>query len=481
MLAISPLTLSGDEAYYWDWGRNLDWGYYSKPPLIGWLMGLIGWISGASTFGVRVWALLLGSGALVWIFLLTRRLFGARPGFYAAAMAALSPAHATLCQVLTIDAPLLFFWSLSLLAAWRLWEGARWHWGWAAALVAALGGGVLSKQMMLCFLGLSILFLAVEPSRRHWLRRPGWWAIVAATLCFLIPPLWWNARHGWITLEHTGSHFGARSLSFGQWLAQFLEFPLSQLGMLGPIAGALGIASLWMTARRWRRLGAAERMLVVFAGPALAVFLVLALRQRILPNWPAVFYVPVFALFGAWVGGGLQRAGLPRPPLRWAKAGLWLGGALALTLHLAQFFSPYLPTKKDPLERARGWDAYGEAVAEIDQRIFAGEPRFVLVTGHRYWASHLAFYHPENPRVYRWEPSGRIRSQYEIWPGYEASGLNAGLLVVPGGASELPEGLPAAFARCELVAELAVPSSSERTRIVALYRLEIDESQPNAP
>ena len=38
-LFIFPLGLVGDESYYWEWGRNLDWGYYSKPPLIGWLMG----------------------------------------------------------------------------------------------------------------------------------------------------------------------------------------------------------------------------------------------------------------------------------------------------------------------------------------------------------------------------------------------------------------------------------------------------------
>ena len=35
--AIFPVNPVGDEAYYWDWGRQLDYGYYSKPPLIAWL------------------------------------------------------------------------------------------------------------------------------------------------------------------------------------------------------------------------------------------------------------------------------------------------------------------------------------------------------------------------------------------------------------------------------------------------------------
>ena len=32
---VRQFDLAGDEAYYWDWGRRLDWGYFSKPPMIG--------------------------------------------------------------------------------------------------------------------------------------------------------------------------------------------------------------------------------------------------------------------------------------------------------------------------------------------------------------------------------------------------------------------------------------------------------------
>lgn len=37
-LFCSVTDLAGDESYYWEWGRRPDWGYYSKPPMIGWLM-----------------------------------------------------------------------------------------------------------------------------------------------------------------------------------------------------------------------------------------------------------------------------------------------------------------------------------------------------------------------------------------------------------------------------------------------------------
>src|ERR1700688_4209334 len=33
-----PLDLASDEAHYWDWSRHLDWCYYSKGPLVAWLI-----------------------------------------------------------------------------------------------------------------------------------------------------------------------------------------------------------------------------------------------------------------------------------------------------------------------------------------------------------------------------------------------------------------------------------------------------------
>src|SRR6266849_394131 len=33
-----PLDLAPDEAHYWDWSRNLDWSYYSKGPLVAYLI-----------------------------------------------------------------------------------------------------------------------------------------------------------------------------------------------------------------------------------------------------------------------------------------------------------------------------------------------------------------------------------------------------------------------------------------------------------
>ena len=53
LLAFNRTDLFVDESQYWLWGQNLDFGYYSKPPLIGWVIravenGLPPWL--------RAWA-----------------------------------------------------------------------------------------------------------------------------------------------------------------------------------------------------------------------------------------------------------------------------------------------------------------------------------------------------------------------------------------------------------------------------------------
>src|SRR5688572_14012601 len=38
LTANCPIDLSGDEAHYWDWSRRLDLSYYSKGPLVAYLI-----------------------------------------------------------------------------------------------------------------------------------------------------------------------------------------------------------------------------------------------------------------------------------------------------------------------------------------------------------------------------------------------------------------------------------------------------------
>src|SRR5215213_10072128 len=77
------LDLAPDEAHYWDWSRNLDWSYYSKGPLVAWLIRasceLFGPLSTSLTGGemvaVRLPAVVCGSLLIVGLYVLTVQVF----------------------------------------------------------------------------------------------------------------------------------------------------------------------------------------------------------------------------------------------------------------------------------------------------------------------------------------------------------------------------------------------------------------------
>src|SRR6202162_5112655 len=78
------LDLAPDEAHYWDWSRHLDWSYYSKGPLVAYLIragtALAGpWserLTAGDMLAVRLPAVLCGSLLVVRGYLLTAAVFG---------------------------------------------------------------------------------------------------------------------------------------------------------------------------------------------------------------------------------------------------------------------------------------------------------------------------------------------------------------------------------------------------------------------
>src|SRR5215831_17992808 len=78
-----PLELAPDEAHYWDWSRHLDWSYYSKGPLVAYLIRagcvLVGsWsrsLTGTDMLGVRLPAVVCGSLLLVSLYILTVQVY----------------------------------------------------------------------------------------------------------------------------------------------------------------------------------------------------------------------------------------------------------------------------------------------------------------------------------------------------------------------------------------------------------------------
>jgi 4-amino-4-deoxy-L-arabinose transferase-like glycosyltransferase len=410
--------VAGDEAYYWDWGRQPAWGYYSKPPLIGWLMALVSLIDGGTVLSIRLAAVLLGTLSLLVLIVLCNRLFGPVAALVTALLVVLSPANMALNLFLTIDAPLILWWSLALLLAWTAVENPGKLGAWLA-LGAVCALGVWTKQMMLVFPVLLIAWLAVEPAARRVLKTPAPWISLALAFGALAPVLWWNSQNDWITVEHTKHHFNADAEGWGRRAADFGQFFLQQALMYTPVTWGLGVLLICRWFAGWPGLGRRERFLGVFSVAPLPVFGLLALRQEVNPNWPAVFYIGLMVLLGGWLTRAAESLGkAPRPV--WTRRALWCGlcfAALSYLWPVAVSLAGWQGAKRlDPMAALRGWREAGAQAGAFLTDCPRPDETFVVVLGHRYNAAQMSFHMPQRPRVYRWERDGRVMSQYEVWP-----------------------------------------------------------------
>lgn len=465
LFAVNP---AGDEAYYWDWGRHLDYGYYSKPPLIAWLYALVDWIGGGSLFAIRATAALLGTLSLYLLFRLAESLFDARTGWIAVLLGLATPANSVLSFFLTIDAPLVFFWTIAL---WAFWSYVAKAGGRSAlmALFLALALGHLCKQMMMIFPLLALIFLCITHETRPLLKRGALWLTLFASYLSLIPPLLWNARHDWITFQHTGHHFHVESGApnvLMERVEDFFSFLGTQMGVLSPgtafVLGSLCVLGI----PRMRKADKAHRFLLVFAALPLAAMVLLAMRQEMQPNWAGVFYVSGLVLVAAWYS---QLLTSPFPPVSWIRllpATLATGFALVGYFYLASpLFSAFgnAGHKADPNRRLLGFEAYAAEFQKIQEKADVPDA-FLLVVGHRDLASLLAFGLPDQPFVFNIDLSPEINSQYEIWNlehGESLIGRDA-LILLPKRKTLFPQ-VSEAFQSAEKLGDFTVSIRANKT------------------
>src|SRR5262249_45157309 len=143
-LVSGRLDLSPDEAHYWEWSRRLDLAYYSKGPLVAYVIRGLTAVLGTSPLAIRLGAVLLSLAGSLAIYRLGRLAFGdPRTGLLAVVGLQLTPLFWAGSLLMTIDPPFLVLWVLALLGLHRaLIGGEPRAWVWAGV---AVGVGFLAK------------------------------------------------------------------------------------------------------------------------------------------------------------------------------------------------------------------------------------------------------------------------------------------------------------------------------------------------
>ena len=144
------LPLSYDEAYYWDWSRALDWGYYNKPPMIAWIIRISTEILGNSELAVRLPALICHILTLLFSYFLIVKYFDKTKAFFLLITISFIPIMTVYSFIMTVDSPLILFWILSLYFFCEYLKSPNYRNAFFTGLF--IGLGLLTKQTMFGFL-----------------------------------------------------------------------------------------------------------------------------------------------------------------------------------------------------------------------------------------------------------------------------------------------------------------------------------------
>ncbi len=399
-IASGATDLYPDEAQYWIWSLKPAWGYYSKPPLIAWLIACSTWLTGSDNeLAVRLPAPLLHFGTALVVYAVGQRLYDARVAFWSSLAYATLPGVWVSSFIISTDAPLLLCWSIALYAFVRAREPNAERWWWMVGLAAGLG--LLAKYAMAYWMLSALLFLVVHREERRHLGRFA--AAMLLALVIYAPNAYWNFQHAYVSYRHTEANAALGGSLIHP--ARFLEFFGSQFGVFGPIFFAtLVLCTIFL---RRTLSGRREALLAFFALPTLAMMLVVSFLSRAEPNWAAPTYVSAIILVVAFLVAAGWRV------LVWASVAFHIVAVIVLaglkpTTHALGY---ELPAKYDALHRLHGWHILGSSVG----RLLIQNPGAQLMADDRELMAALIYYVAPHPLdALKWNGEGGIHDQFDL-------------------------------------------------------------------
>ncbi len=435
-----------DEAYYWQWSRHLDWGYYDNTPLMAPVIRLFTALLGPTELGVRAGATLCALVISVFVYLLAKRLFGPAVAIVSVVLANVIPLFAAGSVIMTQDPVQIAFWAASLYVVQRaLTDRPRWSWWIGAGVLAGLAAQ--AKLNALALLAGVFLYLLLSPTaRERWLRRPEPYVAGLVALAVFTPFVWWNHTHGnafWIhahAMASRGSgHDGLK------WVGRFLG---DQALLLSPLIFLTYLYTLYDGARQ----GVKERddAYLFLWCPSLVAFsstLVTALRSKVEGNWAVDAYVTGVILIAAVFVRLWER--------RKATGRVWvsLSVGLAVVLALIALFPRLLygvgvkfpsPTQ-DRTNELYGWRTLAARV-QRERAAMGGDP-FVFGINYR-MPSEAAFYLPGRPQTYSLFLNYKA-SEYMFWENPGALKGRDAIFLNDTGTQDHFDDLRAVFTRVE--------------------------------
>ncbi|MDX2284045.1 MAG: glycosyltransferase family 39 protein [Bacteroidia bacterium] len=396
--------MANDETYYWQWSRQLAWGYFDQGPGIAFCIRIGTLIFGDTPLGVRFVPILLAAATGWLVFETASRWLGERIALVSLILLSVAPLLSVGGLLATYDNPQVFCWVAALLALTVTVQTGRAGGWYVVGLFVGLGA--LCKLTAWLFAPCVLIFLLLSPAYRPWLRTPHPYLACALALLIYSPCLVWNWQQDFPSVRHAAA-LSSRSRGAAplRWFGDFLG---SQAIVLGPLLFLAETGALFVTGRTaaaglfgpdGSRREEASRFLLAFSAPILLLCVVLSLQSKLEANWPAPAHITGLMAVAAWFDGILRRGKIG------GRIAVGATAALSCLLVVLLLFPQVLPkvgitVSAELGQKATetyGWPELMRQVQDARRRLEKeGPPVFVAGTNYRV-PSLLAFHLPDRP------------------------------------------------------------------------------------
>ena len=224
--ATFPMT--GDEAFFYQWGVYPAWGYSDHPPMVGWLLAALR-VMGDSPLALRAFTVAVTSVIGLLIVDLLRRWLSDEheASAWLAGAVYLAMPWSWMFVLVTTDTPLVFFMALSAWCYLRADQARHGAWRWYAGAGLLVGLAFLSKYFA------ALLGIAYAVHLLGWRRERAWAVPLMGLLALpsVLLNLAFNAWHGWPNIlfnfynRNEGSHWQLESFAVYVGMALYLITP----------------------------------------------------------------------------------------------------------------------------------------------------------------------------------------------------------------------------------------------------------------
>lgn len=372
VVVSAGFELAHDEAYYWLFSKNLDWGYFDHPPFVAVVIRLFSFLP-YTELSVRFGFIGLQFLTLFALFKMVEKKYWDRAAvlFFAFPLASLTGLLAL------PDIPLLFMTSLYCYCL-KLYLEKR---DIKCVLILAV---VIALLLYAKYHGILLIFFTVLALPRLFLDRK-FYLIALVSIIFFLPHVWWQYQHDFATIRY---HFLERPSS-GFSLARIGEYLATQVLLPGLFAGPV----VWWTVIKRPGSGDFDRAMKFISFGVVGFFLISTLSKKFEANWTIFLAVPLIYLS---VSSEVWSKKAVRVVL-YASFGIVIGARLL-------FLLPVEAVNMKRLKEFKGWEKWSH---EINQKCEG-----TIVANSYQIASKLSFYLKQDIHSLNYHSR---KNQFDFW------------------------------------------------------------------